>query len=137
MDRPAADALERYFTGKPAEHALCLGLIGWVCGLFPETSVRVQKSQVSLDHVHPYAAAWLPVRSVKGRPAHYLVLSFGLGRHLNTDRVVSAVEPHPGRWTHHVLLQDEAELDPELAAWLGEDYAFAAARRRTGQSRMA
>jgi len=122
------DALERYFAGKPAELALCLSLIRWVLPQFPKTTLRVQKSQVSLDHRHPFAAAWLPVRTVKGRPDHYIVVSFWLGHRLESSRVVSVAEPYPGRWTHHVLLQDEAELDPELAAWLGEAYALAARR---------
>jgi len=127
------DALERYFAGKPAELALCLSLIRWVLPQFPKTTLRVQKSQVSLDHRHPFAAAWLPVRTVKGRPDHYIVVSFWLGHRLESSRVVSVAEPYPGRWTHHVLLQDEAELDPELAAWLGEAYALAA-RRENRQS---
>ena len=133
MAHDCENALARYFAGKPAELALCQALIRWMLQQFPKTTLRVQKSQVSLDHGHPFAAAWLPVRTVKGRPDHYIVVSFWLGHRLESSREVGAAEPYPGRWTHHVLLQDEAELDPELADWLGEAYALAA-RRKNRQS---
>jgi len=34
------------------------------------------------------------------------------------------VEPHPGRWTHHVLLRDPEDIDPQLLSWLTEAYTF-------------
>ena len=35
------------------------------------------------------------------------------------------MEPYPNRWTHHVLVTREEELDGELLGWLEEAYEFA------------
>ena len=39
-----------------------------------------------------------------------------------------AVEPYPGRWTHHILVRTPEEIDGELLAWIDEAYAFANAK---------
>ena len=42
------------------------------------------------------------------------MVTLGLGRRLDTPRVAVAVEPYPGRWTHHLLLTEESQIDEEL-----------------------
>ena len=39
-------------------------------------------------------------------------------------RVASCVEAYPGRWTHHVVVASEEELDDELMALIDEAYQF-------------
>ena len=39
------------------------------------------------------------------------------------------MEPYPGRWTNHVLLSREDEIDEELMDWLREAYDFAESKR--------
>lgn len=56
-------------------------------------------------------------------------MTLGLGRRLESPRVAVAVEPYPGRWTHHILLTSESELDAEVRAWLHEAYDFAESKR--------
>ena len=56
------------------------------------------------------------------------MVTFVLPYRLESDRVLSPVEPYPGRWTHHVLVPDAAALDEELLSWLGEARSFAVAR---------
>ena len=43
-------------------------------------------------------------------------------------RIWQAVEPYPNRWTHHVLVSDESQLDGELLGWVKEAAAFAAVK---------
>lgn len=57
-----------------------------------------------------------------------LLLSFGLAYRKESPRILQAVEAYPRRWTHHVPLTDQAQLDPELLAWLEEAFAFANAK---------
>jgi hypothetical protein len=38
---------------------------------------------------------------------------------------VEAVEPHPGHWTHHVVIEDETDLDGAVDGWLREAYRLA------------
>ncbi len=38
------------------------------------------------------------------RPEVYIVVTFGLGYRVESPRIDVAVEPYPGRFTHHVLI---------------------------------
>ena len=96
----------------------------------PETTRRAGKSQIAFRNRYNYAFVSLPTRRVKGRPGRYLILTFGLGHHLEHPRIVEAVEPYPGRWTHHVLVADPAELDEELLSWVEEAYRFSQTKSR-------
>ena len=120
----AADML-RYFDGKPQELALYETLFEAMDRAFPESSVRVQKSQISFYDRHLFAAASIPVRRKKDWPRECLMVTVGLSRRLESPRVAVAVEPYPNRWTHHVLITREEEIDGELLAWLAEAYQFA------------
>ena len=118
-----------FFEGKPAEHALYETLINRVAAHLPGTSLKVQKSQISLYNRHLFAAVSLPVRRRKDWPAHCIVVTFGLGHKLDAPRIAVATEPYPNRWTHHVLLRDAGEADGELLGWLQEAYDFSMQKR--------
>lgn len=90
----------------------------------PELSIKVAKTQISLRSRYVFAAVSLPWRRVKGWPQTYLLVSFGLGHKKESSRIAQAVEAYPNRWTHHVLIQREEEIDDELIGWLEEAYRF-------------
>ena len=117
-----------FFDGKPAELALYQALERAMEARFPEASVKVQKSQISFYHKHLFAAASLPLRRRKEWPKECLLVTFGLSRRLSSPRIAVAVEPYPNRWTHHVVVAREEEIDGELLDWLAEAYDFAAAK---------
>ena len=117
-----------FFDGKPTELALYQALERAMAARFPEASVKVQKSQISFYHRHLFAAASLPLRRRKEWPKECLLVTFGLSRRLSSPRIAVAVEPYPNRWTHHVVVAREAEIDGELLDWLAEAYDFAAAK---------
>ena len=96
-----------------------------ICAEFEHVRIKVQKTQISFYNKHLFACASLPLRKVKGWPDMCLVFTLGLNRKLEHPRVAYAVEPYPGRWTHHILIQNEKEVDPELIEWIKEAYAFA------------
>ena len=73
------------------------------CG---ESTMKVSKTQIS----------W-------GNPLQFAVLS-------QHPRILQAVEPYPGRWTHHLLLTAPEDVDGLLAAWLAEAYRFAREKQR-------
>ena len=115
-----------YFDGKPRELALYQALFHRLEAAFPDASAQVQKSQISFYDGGLFAMASLPKR--KGDPG--LVVSFGLGRREPSPRIGAAVEPYPGRWTHHAALTREADLDGELLGWLEEARDFCRAKGR-------
>ena len=92
--------------------------------------MKVQKSQISFYQRRLFAAASLPIRRKKTWPERCLVVTAGLNRRLDSPRVAAAVEPYPGRWTHHLLLSRPEEADGQLRAWLAEAYQFAQAKQR-------
>ena len=100
-----------FFDGKPLELGLYEALFARMEAAFPQASVKVQKSQISFYQRHLFAAASLPVRRKKTWPEHCLVVTVGLHRRLDSPRVAVAVEPYPGRWTHHILLTAAEEAD--------------------------
>ena len=117
-----------FFDGEPTELALYQALERAMAARFPEASVKVQKSQISFYHRHLFAAASLPLRRRKEWPKECLLVTFGLSRRLPSPRIAVAVEPYPNRWTHHVVVAREEEIDGELLDWLAEAYDFAAAK---------
>ena len=127
-DHYASDVLF-FFDGKPLELALYEALFRHLEMEFSEASVRVQKSQISFYGRHLFAAASLPVRRKKSWPERCIVVTIGLSHRLDSPRVAVATEPYPGRWTHHILLSDETQIDGELLGWLREAWEFAESKR--------
>lgn len=88
-------------------------------------TVRVQKTQISFSNNHNFACvSFLPVRKAKDRPKVYIVVTFGLGYEVKSPRIDVATEAYPGRWTHHVMVTREEELDEELMNWVKEAAVF-------------
>ena len=118
-----------FFDGKPLELSLYETLFRRMETEFPDATVRVQKSQISFYGRHLFGAASLPVRRKKNWPEHCIVVTIGLSYQLESPRVAVAVEPYPNRWTHHVLISAEEQIDDELMGWLREAYEFAESKR--------
>ncbi len=114
-----------YFSGKPLELALYQRLYDEMDRELPESTVKVQKSQISFYDRHLFAAASIPVRRKKTWPEHCLLVTFGLSCRLEDPRIAVAVEPYPNRWTHHVVVSREEEVDGQLLGWLREARDFA------------
>lgn len=117
-----------FFDGKPDRLALYQAFFQKLDAAFPEASVKVQKSQISFYSPRLFAMASLPKR----KKAPGMVVSFGLGRREPSSRVAAAVEPCPGRWTHHTAVTKQEELDDELMGWLREAWDFSQAKGRRG-----
>ena len=118
-----------FFDGKPLELSLYETLFRRMETEFPDATVRVQKSQISFYGRHLFGAASLPIRRKKNWPEHCIVVTIGLSCQLASPRVAVAVEPYPNRWTHHVLISAEEQIDDELMGWLREAYEFAESKR--------
>jgi len=116
--------IRQLFASQPARIPIYETLERWILGL-PGTRVVYRKTQASFYARRTFASAWPPVLPVKNRPEHYFVVSFYLDHRVENPRIVSSVEPSPGRWTHHVLVASEADLDDVLRGWLLAAYEWA------------
>ena len=93
---------------------------------FPDTRVKVQKSQISYYNRHLFACvSFLKVRKKAELPDDYFVLTLGLPASLESDRVAAKTEPYPGRWTTHFVISNPSDLDEELFDWVAQAYWFA------------
>ena len=118
-----------FFDGKPAELVLYETLFRHIEEVFPDASVKVQKSQISFYGRLLFGAVSLPVRRKKNWPEHCIVVTIGLSHPLESPRAAVSVEPYPGRWTNHVLVSEASQVDEELLEWLNEAWAFAESKR--------
>ena len=124
MEEALALSLLSFFAGRPEEEVLGRPVTQWIITALPQTTVRVQKTQITFQNRHVFAALSLP-RRARDRAAHALTLTLGLPVQLDTPRVMMAAEPYPGRWTHHLLLSGPQDLDEELLGWVRAAAAFA------------
>ena len=93
---------------------------------FPQTKMKVQKSQISFSNRHMYACvSFLRVKKKAEMPAAYFVLTLGMPCPLESDRVAVRTEPYPGRWTTHIVISAPTDLDEELFGWIRLAYEFA------------
>ena len=115
-----------FFDPHPAALQLDEALAGEMAARFPETRVRVQKTQITVSNRRVFACvSFLRVKRKAELPGSWFILSLGLPYALESPRVAAKVEPYPGRWTTHIVLSDPSELDAELLAWVEQAYAFA------------
>ena len=94
-----------------------------------DVRIKVQKTQITYSNRHVFACvSFAKVRKAKERPPVYIVVTFGLAYKKESPRIDIATEPYPNRWTHHVLVSREEEIDGELLGWVEEAAAFSAAK---------
>ena len=110
-----------FFDGKPVALPLYQALFRCIESAFPAASVKVQKTQISFYDRHLFLAVSLPRRK---RDAGILV-TIGLPGQLESPRAAVASEPYPNRWTTHIPVSEEAQIDGELLGWIKEAHDFA------------
>ena len=92
---------------------------------YPDTRIKVQKTQISFYNRHLFACvSFAKVRKKADRPDSYIVVTFGLEHRVDSPRIDIATEPYPNRWTHHVLISDLSEIDDELMGCIREAAEF-------------
>ncbi len=108
--------LDEFFQGQEEARSIFESVVRAVENL-DSVEMRVTKSQVAFRRRIAFAWVWTPSRHLR-RPAAPLVLTIGLRFHHPSPRWKQVVEPHPGRFTHHLELHSPAEVDAEVCNWL-------------------
>ena len=119
-----------FFNEKPAAIPLYEAFAQRLFAEIDDVTVKVQKTQISFSNKYNFAfVSFLPVRKAKERPKTYITVSFGLRYKKESPRIDVASEPYPNRWTHHMLISSEAEINDELMGWIKEAAEFSAGKR--------
>ena len=116
---PAEEAI--FFTEKPEELALYECFRSRLLAEVGEAHIKVSRTQITFSGKYGFAFVSHPRR----KKERGILLSFGLFHRQLSNRIQYASEPYPNRWTHHMLVQRQEEIDEELIDWLKEAYWFA------------
>ena len=115
-----------FFDSKQEALPLYMAFRGAVSERVPDIRIEVKKTQISFFTRYMFAAvSFTPVRRAKNRPNPFLTITFGLPYRKESVRIDITTEPHPNRWTHHVMIGTEEEIDEELISWIQEAAEFA------------
>ena len=115
-----------FFDKHPDALTLYEAFTDAVTTMYPDTEIRVQKTQISFYDVHMFACvSFTRVKKKKELPDPYLVITLGMPYPLESPRVAIKTEPYPGRWTTHIVVGEVGDIDDELLSWVREAHDFA------------
>ena len=105
-------------------------LEGLILEQIPDVTIKVSKTQISFSNKRSFAfVSFGPCRRAKERPNVWMTVTFGLSYRKDSLRIDAATEPYPNRWTHHMMVGSEEEIDTELMGWIREAAEFSARKR--------
>lgn len=113
--------VEIFFSKQEKQFSLFKAVDRMINSIGPVT-IEVKKSVISIGTKTKFAWVWMPQPWSRKRPEDCLVLTFAVGRYIEDEKIVEAVEPCPGTWIHHVIIQIEADLNDDVYQWLSEAY---------------
>ncbi len=117
--------ITKLFKGRPGAYKL-FQLIEKHIKTFGAIKVEAKKTQVSFSTTRKFAWVWLPQMWIRKQPQESITLTFALKCRIRNRQIKKAVEPYPGRWTHHVVIERPANLTKDVRMWLREAYEQAA-----------
>ena len=121
--------IELFFNKNPRELSLYTAFEKALFEKFPETIIKVQKTQISLYNRHGFGAVWLPKGRLKNCPEVCIAVTLGLPRRVSNPRLAVVSEPYPGRFTHHFIISDVSDVDGEFMSLVEEAYRFSESKR--------
>ena len=105
-------------------------LEGLILEQIPDVKIKGSKTQISFSNKRSFAfVSFNPCRRAKERPSVWMTVTFGLSYRKESPRIYVATEPYPNRWTHHMMVGSEEEIDDELMGWIREAAEFSASKK--------
>lgn len=118
-----------FFNRMPDALPLYEALLRRMQAEIGEIQIKVQKTQISFYRRRMFGCvSFARVRRRADCPQRWFTLTFGLDRRVESPRIEAAAEPYPNRWTHHLLISGEEDIDGELMGWLRQAADFAAVK---------
>ena len=119
-----------FFNNHMDAFPLYVRLEGLIMEQIPDVKIKVSKTQISFSNKRGFAfVSFNPCRRAKERPHVWMTITFGLRYRKDSPRIDVATEPYPNRWTHHIMVGSEEEIDGELMGWIREAAEFSASKR--------
>jgi len=119
-----------YFNDHMDALPLYERLEGLILEQIPDVRIKVSKTQISFSNKRGFAfVSFNPCRKAKERPDVWMTVTFGLNHRKDSLRIDVATEPYPNRWTHHIMVGSEEEIDDELMGWIREAAEFSTSKR--------
>jgi hypothetical protein len=115
--------IKKYFSLKPSQLYL-FNIIYDRCIDIGPIKIKVSKTQISFANRRQFAWIWLPLPWDKRRPPHSIVLSFALPKQISDKKIVKAIQPYPGRWMHHMIIENGNNVNSKVCKWLKQAYIF-------------
>ena len=105
-------------------------LEGLILEQIPDVKIKGSKTQISFSNKRSFAfVSFNPCRKAKERPNVWITVTFGLNYRKDSPRIDAATAPYPNRWTHHIMVGSEEEIDIELMGGICEAAEFSANKR--------
>ncbi len=121
MKTPGEWTLEGFFADRLRSRELFEHIRTFIGSMGP-VKIEVMRTQISFGTKRKFAWIWLPQKWIKKREEGSITLTFALLRRIDDPRIEEAVEPRPGRWTHHIIIRNESDLDEKVEGWIREAY---------------
>lgn len=120
---------DMFFESAPGAFKLYEHLREELLWRYPETEIKVQKTQISFYDVHMYACvSFSRVRRKADLPDPYLTVTFGLPGPVDDPRIAVSSEIRPGRWTLHVVIGSIQDIDAQLLSWIDESHRLSCSK---------
>ena len=115
-----------FFDKRPEMYDLYESLESAITESYPSVNIKVQKTQITFSNRRVFACVSF-MRPLKKSelPSSYFVITLGLPYPLDSGRAAVKTEPYPGRWTTHIIISSQEELNDELYGWVRQAYKFA------------
>jgi hypothetical protein len=115
--------LDEFFGPFPASRLIFNALLAAIESAGP-AQISVGRSQIAFRRRKAFAWAWIPARYLRGRTAP-LVLTLSFPARNPSPRWKEIVQPAPDRFTHHLELWSEGDIDQDVIRWLHESWEAA------------
>lgn len=109
--------IEEFFQGREASRQLLDTICREVYRL-GDVTVRVSKSQVAFRRKKNFAVVWMPAQYLANRPTAPLVLTLSFPQRDRSPRWKEITQVAPKRFTHHLELFQEGDIDNQVRRWL-------------------
>lgn len=115
-----------FCLGRARETGLYRAIEAYVTS-FGDVTVKHDRTQTAFVRKVQFAWVSMPRRKAD---AGAVMLSIALPEREDAPRILHAAEVAPGRWMHHLLIQEESELDAQVRSWLDAAWATVGPGRR-------